>query len=47
MVGRPGLIVPERADRKVSILASYPTLDFSSDPRTDLFAWRYTGGLAA
>jgi hypothetical protein len=44
--GGPGLIVPESTDRKVSILASYPTLDFSSDPRTDLFAWRYTGGLA-
>jgi len=42
--GGPGLIVPEVADRQVSILARYPHPDFSTDPRTDVFAWRYTGG---
>lgn len=43
--GGPGLIIPDSTARKISILAYYPNPNFCRDPRTDIYAWRYTGGL--
>jgi len=43
--GGPGLIVPRNTDREVSILARYPAKDFSTDDKTQIKAWVYTGGI--
>jgi len=43
--GGPALIVPEKPDREVNILATYPAKNVSDDPSTRIHAWRYTGGI--
>lgn len=43
--GGPGLILPEKPDRIIDVLASFPSVDISDDDNTRVFAWRYTGGL--
>lgn len=43
--GGPGLFVPKNTDREVSILARYPSVDFSTEAKTKLNAWMYTGGI--
>ena len=43
--GGPALVVPEKPDRIVKILARYPIKDMSEDKSTRIYAWRYTGGI--
>lgn len=43
--GGPGLVVPDNPDREVKILARYPKKDLSENPSTQIYAWRYTGGV--
>ena len=43
--GGPGLMVPKDSDRKIDILASYPSTDISNDDKTAISAWIYSGGL--
>ncbi len=43
--GGPALIVPNRTDREVKILARYPEKELSEDDTTRIFAWEYTGGI--
>lgn len=43
--GGPGLLVPEKPDRDVHVLAWYPDRELSDDPSRHIYAWRYTGGL--
>ena len=43
--GGPALLVPEKTDRDVAILARYPAMDFSKNSSTKIHAWRYTGGV--
>jgi hypothetical protein len=43
--GGPGLIVPKNYEHDISILARYPTRDFSIDDKTKINAWMYTGGI--
>ena len=42
--GGPALVIPEKLDRGVNILARYPKKEFSLEPSTSIYAWRYTGG---
>jgi hypothetical protein len=44
--GGPALVVPENPDRDVKILARYPVKDLSEDKSTQIFAWKYTGGIS-
>ena len=44
--GGPGFVVPEKTDRDVKILARYPKDDFSKNHLTQIYAWRYTGGVS-
>jgi hypothetical protein len=43
--GGPALIVPEKPDRKVKVLARYPKKELSEDKSTRIYAWKYTGGI--
>ena len=43
--GGPGLITPNKLDRTIDILASYPSNDVSDDEKTAISAWSYIGGL--
>lgn len=43
--GGPGLIVPKDKRREISILAWYPSSDFSTTDKTKINAWMYTGGI--
>jgi len=43
--GGPALIVPDHPDREVYVLARYPAVDVSEDPRVRIHAWRYIGGV--
>lgn len=42
--GGPALILPNNADRKVKILANYPSEDLSGNKSNRINAWIYTGG---
>jgi len=44
--GGPALILPERPDRDVTILAKYPAKDFSKNRSTRIYAWKYNGGVS-
>jgi len=43
--GGPALLVPEKPDREVMVLARYPTKELSDDASLKIQAWRYTGGM--
>jgi len=43
--GGPALLVPEKNDRDIAILARYPDVDISENPSTKIHAWKYTGGI--
>ncbi len=43
--GGPALLVPEKPDRKVCVLARYPKQDLSENPNLRIHAWRYVGGI--
>lgn len=43
--GGPALLVPEKPDRDVKILARYPVKELSEDESTNVRVWRYTGGI--
>jgi len=43
--GGPAFIVPDDPDRLIRVLARYPKLDFSSEEKTRIYAWRYVGGI--
>lgn len=43
--GGPALILPDKPDRDLTILARYPVKDFSKNKSTRIHAWRYTGGI--
>ena len=43
--GGPALIVPEKPDRDVNILAKYPAKDLSENKSIKIHAWKYTGGI--
>jgi imidazoleglycerol phosphate synthase glutamine amidotransferase subunit HisH len=42
--GGPALSLPKNLDREIKIIAKYPKNDFSLDPKTKIYAWKYTGG---
>ncbi|MDH7507309.1 MAG: hypothetical protein QHH15_05965 [Candidatus Thermoplasmatota archaeon] len=43
--GGPSLILPEKPDREIYVLARYPALDLSENELTQIHAWKYVGGL--
>ena len=43
--GGPALILPEKPDRDVKILAVHPEKDISDNADTNIYAWRYSGGI--
>ncbi|RLF58504.1 MAG: hypothetical protein DRN27_05260 [Thermoplasmata archaeon] len=43
--GGPALIVPNKPDRTMKILAKYPSKDITKNEKTEIYAWRYIGGL--
>ncbi|PNX45710.1 MAG: hypothetical protein BV459_07885, partial [Thermoplasmata archaeon M11B2D] len=43
--GGPALMIPEKPDREVRILARYPPQDFSENKDLQIHAWRYVGGI--
>jgi hypothetical protein len=43
--GGPALLVPEKPDREVKILARYPKEEISEGETTKIYAWRYIGGI--
>jgi hypothetical protein len=43
--GGPGLIPPSHSDRKIDVLASFPSTDISDSNNSSIYAWRYIGGL--
>jgi len=43
--GGPALILPEKPDRDVKILAKYPVQELSENESTKINAWKYTGGI--
>ena len=43
--GGPALILPEKPDRHVKILAKYPVQDLSENESTRIYAWKYIGGI--
>ncbi len=43
--GGPALILPEKPDRDVKILAKYPAQDLSENESTTINAWKYIGGI--
>jgi hypothetical protein len=42
--GGPALLVPEKPNRNLTVLARYPKEDLSENELTRIYAWRYTGG---
>lgn len=44
-IGGPGLVIPENPDREISVLAYYPEEELSENKSTDIYAWKYTGGI--
>jgi len=44
-IGGPGLVVPENPDREISVLAYYPEEELSDNKSTDVYAWKYIGGI--
>ena len=43
--GGPALLVPEKPDRHITILAKYPKEELSENESTRIRAWKYTGGI--
>ena len=43
--GGPALVVPEKPDRDVKILAKYPSQERADDKDIRIHAWNYTGGI--
>jgi hypothetical protein len=43
--GGPALIVPEKPDREVQVLAKYPLKDLSENDDIRIHAWKYVGGI--
>jgi len=43
--GGPALLLPEKSDRTIDVIASYPTTDLSENKDTTIYAWKYIGGL--
>jgi glutamine amidotransferase-like uncharacterized protein len=43
--GGPALVVPEKPDRDVKILAKYPFQEQATDKDIKIHAWNYTGGI--
>ena len=43
--GGSALLVPEKQDREIKILARYPKKEISEDESTKINAWKYTGGI--
>jgi len=43
--GGPALIIPDKPDRDITVLARYPKEDFSKNPSTKINAWSYRGGI--
>jgi putative intracellular protease/amidase len=43
--GGPALIIPEKPDRDVKILATYPADNLSQNNSIGIHAWKYTGGI--
>lgn len=43
--GGPALVVPEKPDRVVKILAKYPSQERADEKDKKIFAWKYTGGI--
>lgn len=43
--GGPALVLPEKLDRDVKILAKYPVNDLSENNSLKIYAWRYIGGI--
>lgn len=43
--GGPALVVPEKPDREVQILARYPEQELSENKAVRIHAWQYVGGL--
>ncbi len=43
--GGPALVVPEKPDRQVQILARYPAEEISENKDIRIHAWQYVGGL--
>ncbi|KYK19928.1 hypothetical protein AYK24_04795 [Thermoplasmatales archaeon SG8-52-4] len=42
--GGPALIIPDKPDREVKILARYPKIELSENEKTRIYAWKYIGG---
>jgi glutamine amidotransferase-like uncharacterized protein len=39
------LIIPEKPDRDIKVIARYPSCDVSENDITKIYAWRYKGGI--
>jgi hypothetical protein len=44
-VGGPGFIIPENPDREVKVVAYYPAEEISDNQSTQIYRWKYTGGI--
>ena len=44
--GGPALIIPEKPNREIKILARYPKIELSENEKTKIYAWKYTGGIS-
>lgn len=44
-IAGPAYTLPSHPDREVSVVARYPTEEISTNPATQIHAWRYTGGI--
>jgi len=42
--GGPGITLPDTSDRFLKACATYPKKDFSTDSKTKIYAWSYSGG---
>ena len=43
--GGPALVLPEKPDREIKVLAKYPIEELSENQSTRIYAWRYKGGI--
>jgi hypothetical protein len=43
--GGPALIIPNKTDREIRVIAEYPDVDISQKESTRIYAWDYKGGL--
>lgn len=41
----PGFVIPENPDREVNVLAQYPLEEISDNQSTQIYQWKYTGGV--